>query len=97
MRSKLLVCALISMIAFGCSKSEQLDSDEQQYVKLSLALLKARAKASDSASVRRVLDSVYTALKSDSASYRRRTEAFAGSPDRAQLVFRAINDSLHGK
>ena len=97
MRSKLIPLLLLAAVVCGCSKSEALDANEQKYVKLSVALMNARSTAKDSATVKRGLDSVYRVFQSDSGTYHKQTDAFVSTPDRASMVFRAINDSLHGR
>ncbi|MBS1902991.1 MAG: hypothetical protein JSS75_04745 [Bacteroidetes bacterium] len=96
MRSKLFVAALAAMLLGGCQKDDALTAAEQRYVKLSVALLNARAVGTDSAMVRLKLDSVYRLFKTDSTTFRTESEAFSSKPDRAEKVFRAISDSLRG-
>jgi hypothetical protein len=81
----------------GCKKDDTLAEGEQRYVSLSVALLRARSVGLDSAMVRSKLDSVYRVFKTDSAAFRKQSEGFAKSPDRAEKVFRAISDSLRGQ
>lgn len=93
-RSKLLIGLLACATLCACGKSELLNAEEQNYVKLSIALVTARVHASDTIVVRRELDSVYRAFKTDSGAYHKATEAFEKVPSRAEIVFRAISDSL---
>ncbi|HYM19998.1 MAG TPA: hypothetical protein VEW28_03230 [Candidatus Kapabacteria bacterium] len=87
---------LIQLLFTGCSKSEKLTDDEQQYVALSIGLMKARYTTTDSLTLHFRLDSVFRVFHSDTAGFRKQTEQFVNAPGRSELVFRAINDSLHG-
>jgi hypothetical protein len=93
MRSKYYLY-LIILFFFGCSKSEKLTEDEQRYVALTISLAKARAQATDSLSLWRKLDSVYKKHESSENDYKSTTTSLSEIPGRADIIFRAINDSL---
>jgi hypothetical protein len=88
---------IIAGLFFGCAKSEKLDDDEMQYVKVSLSLTKARIASHDSLQLITKLDSVYKKFGTSEAEFKKQTIAFAKEPDRAGIIFRAIADSMNVK
>jgi len=78
----------------GCGKSEKLSPDEIQYVNLTISLAKARSVSNDSPTLNRKLDSVYKKYKISESDYKTAMNSLAETPDRADILFRAINDSL---
>ena len=98
MRSKKRYIGLIGLLLMlGCAKSEKLDETEMQYVKMTLAIANARAASHDSLELTRKLDSVYKKFATSKELYTKQTTGFAQVPDRAQIIFRAISDSLNIK
>ena len=85
---------LLAASFLGCAKSEKLNEEEIEYVKLSVALGKVRAFANDSAHHHRLRDSVLTAYQTTLNAYTAKTESLTETPDRTATIFRAIADSL---
>ena len=84
-------------LLLGCAKSEKLDNDELLYVKTTVALTNARIASHDSLQLNHKLDSVYKKFGTSKENYTKQTTSFSQEPDRAQIVFRAIADSLNVK
>lgn len=95
MRSKIFLIAIL--LCIGCAKSEKLDGDEMNYVRLTVALTNARVASHDSLQLVSKLDSVYKKFGSSKEVYKTKTADFAKEPDRTGIVFRAIADSLNMK
>jgi hypothetical protein len=96
MRFKLFI-ALAFFFFFGCARSEKLDDDEMHYVQTTLALTKARVESRDSVQLIHKLDSVYKAFGTSKDGYKKQTMGFSNDPERAQIIFRAIGDSMNLK
>ncbi|MDP4235969.1 MAG: hypothetical protein Q8919_05935 [Bacteroidota bacterium] len=95
MRFKTLV--LFSIVLFGCARSEKLDSDEMNYVQMTLALTRARVAAHDTIRLRSNLDSVFKKYGTSKTDYTNRTMELGKDAGRAAIIFRAIADSLNVK
>lgn len=93
MRSKVFI-AVILLTFLGCGKPELLGVEEQQYVLLTVSLTNMRAQTSDSLQLNQRLDSTFKAFGMSKKQYQDQSEALANTPDRAELIFRAINDSM---
>ncbi|MEP7235914.1 MAG: hypothetical protein ABI778_11525 [Ignavibacteriota bacterium] len=96
MRSNCILLLLFVLLS-GCAKSEKLNDQELNYVKLNLAMMKARTASSDSVALGIKLDSVYKKFGTSEAEYKIRTTGFEKEPDRANIIFRAIADSMNVK
>jgi len=92
-----LIGLIGSIGLISCAKSEKLGDDELRYVKTTVALTNARVASRDSLQLTHKLDSVYKKFETSKADYTRQTTDFSKEPDRAQIVFRAIADSLNVK
>ncbi len=86
--------SLMLLVSFGCGKPELLSVDEQQYVLLTVTLTNVRAQTPDSLQLNRRLDSTFKVYRITKQQYQDKTEALANTPDRSEMIFRAINDSL---
>ena len=96
MRSKKKL--ILSLIIFaGCARSEKLDDNEMHYVKTTLAITNARIASHDSVQLVAKLDSVYKKFGMTKDGYTKQTVDMAKEPDRAEILFRAIADSLNVK
>ncbi len=96
MRYKVIqTLAILSLLS--CAKSEKLDDDEMKYVQTSMALTKARVDSHDTIELVRKLDSVYKVFGTSKESYKKRTTDFSNDPGRAQIIFKAIADSMNLK
>jgi hypothetical protein len=91
----ILSLALFSL--FGCAKSEKLDDEEINYVQITMALTKARISSHDSLQLVWRLDSVYKKFGTTKDGYKKRTTDFSEDPQRAQIIFKAIGDSMNLK
>jgi hypothetical protein len=95
---RLLIAILVSSaLCASCTKKASLTDDEERYVQITLAILKARAttaQSTDSLQLGRTLDSVYKAFETDSADYVRMSVELADKPDHALLAYQTIRDSL---
>ena len=96
MRYKFIL-SLTLLSIFGCAKSEKLDDNEMNYVQITLALTKARVSSYDSVQLITKLDSVYKKFGITKEEYKKRTTDFANDPQRAQIIFKAIGDSMNLK
>ena len=95
MRSKWLVISLLVIVVASCSKSDQLDETERKYVLLNVALVKSRATSTDSAILKFRMDSVFKAFGSSEKDFLSQSKQLASTPDRSEIIFRAISDSLN--
>ncbi len=95
---RLLIAILVtSALCVSCTKKASLTDDEERYVQITLAVMKARAttdKSTDSLQLGRTLDSVYKAFEIDSAEYVRMSVELAEKPNHALLAYQTIRDSL---
>lgn len=94
-----LLCLVLAGTLFAsCSKKPGLSDDDERYIEITLALMRARANVAqagaDSLHLRRSLDSVYKAYEIDSTQYVRMSEELAERPDHALLTYQTIRDSL---
>ena len=78
----------------GCAKSEKLDDEEQEYVHLTVALAKIKAKAADSSEYQHLRDSIFRAFQTTKSAYTAKTESLTEKTERTSIIFRAIGDSL---
>jgi hypothetical protein len=86
---------LIGLLFLGCGgKSDKLTPDEIQYVALTMSLAKVRSVSNDSLTLNRKLDSVYKKYETSEQDYKTTTNSLAETPARADIIYRAINDSL---
>ncbi len=85
---------IILVVSVGCGKPELLSVDEQQYVLLTVSLTNMRAQTPDSLQLNQRLDSTFKAFGMSKKQYQDQSEALVNTPDRSELIFRAINDSL---
>lgn len=92
-----LLPAFAFLLFIGCARSEKLDDDEMHYIKTTLALTKARVDARDSVQLMTKLDSVYKVFGTSKDGYKKQTMNFSNDPERAQIIFRAIGDSMNLK
>ena len=91
----ILSLAILSLI--GCARSEKLDDDEMHYVQTTMALTKVRIDSRDTVQLIVRLDSVYKAFGTSKEAYKKRTTDFSNDPERAQVIFKAIGDSMNLK
>lgn len=87
-----LVVLIVATIS--CGQNESLTEEEQKFVHTSVALAEAKAKAIDSADLVRIQDSIYKRFTTTKDDFSETTRSFSKQPERAPLVFRAIEDSL---
>ncbi|HET9136789.1 MAG TPA: DUF4296 domain-containing protein [Candidatus Kapabacteria bacterium] len=92
MRSKVIL--FTALVVVGCGKSDKLSPDEIQYVAITMSLAKARSQSNDSLTLNRKFDSVYKKYQTTESEYKASMNGLADKPDRADIIFRAINDSL---
>lgn len=85
---------LLIVILIGCSSSDELTPEDLRYITMTNQLAAAKTNASDSAALRLAQDSVYHKYGITAADYMRMTIEYQHEPQRAQKVFRAIEDSL---
>ena len=95
MRSKIFLIAIL--LCIGCAKSEKLDDNEMNYVRLTVALTNTRVASHDSVTLLTKFDSVYKKFSISKEGYKTKTTEFAKVPERARIVFQAIADSLNLK
>ena len=86
--------AIMLVISLGCGKPELLSVEEQQYVLLTVSLTTMRAQTPDSLQLNQRLDSTFKAFGMSKKQYQDQSETLVNTPDRSELIFRAINDSL---
>ncbi len=92
-----LILSLAALTFLSCARSEKLDDDELQYVQTTMALTKARIDSHDTIKLVRKLDSVFKAFGTSKEAYKKRTADFSTDPGRAQIIFKAIGDSMNLK
>ena len=94
----LLIIVLLAPSVVSCTKKTSLTSDEEQFVEITLALMRTRANVAssggDSVQLRRSLDSIYKAYDIDSAQYVEMSAELAERPGHALLAYQTIRDSL---
>ena len=95
MRSKYVLLLVLLLSAASCDKSDQLDEAEKKYVLLNVALVKSRANSTDSAILKFRMDSVFKAFNSSEKEFLSQSKQLASTPDRSEIIFRAISDSLN--
>lgn len=81
----------------SCGGKPSLNSDDTEYVRTTLDLLRTRANftpTEDSTSIKRSLDSVYRRHHTSAADYQAQTLSFSDDHDRVSAIFAAINDSI---
>jgi hypothetical protein len=91
----LLACMLLGLLA--CESAPEAPVNDQQYVEVTLALLRARStpiEGPDSTNVQPRLDSIYEAYGITAAEYQAMTLALASEPERALRLHTIIKDSL---
>ena len=92
-RSALLLIAIV----VGCSKSEELNSGDFDYIRTSVDLIRTRTAlppGTDSIVMQHSIDSVLRRHRTTPSEYKQRTNALAADAPRAQHIFEAIRDSL---
>lgn len=98
MRSLPLIALLaVSGLLVSCSKKASLSDDEERCVEITLAMMRARASAGQSADsllLGRKLDSLYKVFGIDSAAYVKMSVDLAERPNHALLAYQTIRDSL---
>lgn len=94
----LIALLVLSGLCASCTKKASLTDEEERYVQITLAVMKARAVTAqlgaDSLQLRRSLDSIYKAFETDSAAYVRMSVDLAEKPNHALLAYQTIRDSL---
>lgn len=97
MRSRIAVL-LVGALLVSCGSKEELSDDEMEYVDITLALLRARTTAqprgADTTNIDHALNQVYARYNTSANGYREMTQELAEDPFRADLVHRAVKDSL---
>jgi hypothetical protein len=97
---RIALCLLLTVIIIGCSDHPSLNSQDTEYVRTTLDLLRTRANfvsTQDSASITLSLDSAYRRHHTSAADYQSKTLALSNDPKKAELIFNAINDSIGKK
>jgi hypothetical protein len=94
-RYSLYAIALLTL-ALGCKSKPKLTTDDAQYIRTTIALMRVRVQLqpSDSITVNQKLDSVYRALGTSKQNYTRATEQLGTDEKHAALVYQTIKDSL---
>ncbi|HEY3873983.1 MAG TPA: hypothetical protein VGM92_00770 [Candidatus Kapabacteria bacterium] len=83
--------------SISCGGKTSLSSTDQDYVNITLDLLRTRAAFApgiDSIRIMRSLDSVYTRHHTTLVEYKKESSALSEDRDRTAAVFNAINDSI---
>lgn len=94
----LLLASLLLLVA--CGKSSDLSSDDMDYIRTSVDVLRARTAlplGTDSVTMQHALASVYARHNTTPAKYKAATVTLAEDAPRAQKMFEAIRDSLKRK
>lgn len=97
---RIALCLLLTAIIMGCSDHPSLNSQDTEYVRTTLDLLRTRANfapTQDSTSISSSLDSVYRRHHTSAADYQAKTLALSADQKRAEGIFNAINDSIGKK
>ena len=93
-----ILLMMVGLALASCSKKPSLNSDEEQFVEITLAIMKTRAQiaqqGADSVRLRSALDSIYKVYEIDSAGYVRMSAELAERPSHAVLAYQTIRDSL---
>jgi thiamine biosynthesis lipoprotein ApbE len=99
MQYKNILCSILlcGLLLSACARSEKLDDNEMQYVKMTISLTKARIASRDSLQLQTKLDSVYKKFESSKELYKKRSDDLGKDPERAGIIFRAVADSLNIK
>lgn len=85
---------VLAVATISCGQNESLTEDEQKFVHTSVALAEAKVRAVDSEDLVRIQDSIYKRFSTTKDNFSQTTLSFSKQPERAPLVFRAIEDSL---
>lgn len=87
----------------GCTVKPTLTDDEERFVEITIALMKARANVAQTTigdtlnqpiALKSAIDSVYKRFGIDSAGYHELSVSLADNPAHAVLAHQAIKDSL---
>jgi hypothetical protein len=99
-----LAASLLFIVTIaGCSQEPSLSDEEERFVDITLALMRARANVAQindtnqlnqSQRLRVAIDSVYKRFEIDSVEYHKLSVALADKPSHALLAHQAIKDSL---
>jgi hypothetical protein len=95
-----VLLVLLALSIVSCKGKPSLDSDDKEYIRTSVDLLRTRAhfgSQTDSAHIVMSLDSVYKRHHTTREAYTKETTALADDPKHAVLIFNAINDSVGSK
>ena len=98
MKRSFFVLAVLAVLA--CNSKPTLSTDDSEYVRTTVDLLKARAnfaEGEDSVRMKLSLDSVYQRHHTSASAYQKQTLSLADDPKHAELVFATINDSIAKK
>ena len=91
---------MIAALLIGCSDHPSLNTQESEYVRTTLELLKTRANfipSEDSTHIKLSLDSVYRKHHTSATDYQAKTLALSDDSKLAEAIFGAINDSISKK
>ena len=97
MRSRAWVFALLLAASFGCKSKESLTTEDAQYIRTTLALMRTKQTAppnADTTLVKHRTDSVFALMKTSSDKYVAYAKTLGEHPDRAMSLYDAIRDSL---
>lgn len=97
MKKSLLTLCMIA--AISCSKKPSLSSEDVEYVRTSVDLMRIRASmapGTDSATVKYKVDSVCHVHHTTRGGYLTYTKEIGSDPKRADMIYNAINDSTGG-
>jgi hypothetical protein len=97
---RIILCALCAICIFSCKGKPSITSDDKEYIRTTIDLMRTRANFSaqiDSVHATASLDSVYRRHHTTRDAYTKQSGALASDPKHAALVFNAINDSVGSK
>src|ERR1051325_4810565 len=83
-------------LVLGCKSKPKLTTDDVQYIRTTIALMRVRVQLqpSDSMVVSQKIDSVYHAFSTSKQAYTAATSRLSTDEKHATLVYQAIKDSL---
>ena len=96
-RSRASLYVLLVVASFGCKSKESLTTEDAQYIRTTLALMRTKQSApanADTTLVKHRTDSVFAAMKTSSNKYVAYAKTLGEHPDRAMSLYDAIRDSL---
>ena len=95
---KHLIFGVLSLcVVTGCTKSNGLSSDDTEYIRTTLDLLRTRANIKpgmDSNTVKLMLDTLYKRHHTSRVDYLTQTTALGNDPKHIEAVYNAIKDSV---